>query len=66
MYEHLATEGKVCPLPGSTTFNCIIFPSASYLKGIDPDGTMNLDELSETTREDIDQFAEMMDNLILK
>ena len=44
------------------SFNFIIFPRALYLKLLDPDGTMNLDQLSDATREDIDLFAEMMDN----
>ena len=62
MYECTTTEGKGCPLPGSNSFNFIIFPSASYLKLLDPDGTMNLDQRSEATREDIELFAEIMDN----
>ena len=46
MYEYTTTKGKGCPLPGRNSFNFIIFPRALYLKLLDPDGTMNLDQLS--------------------
>ena len=53
MYDNAESEGVACPLPGSNNFNYIIFPRASYLKLIDPEGTMSLDDLMEATREDL-------------
>ena len=49
-------------MPGRNSFNSIIFPRASYLKLIDPDGTMALQELMDASRDDILLFAKMMDN----
>ena len=62
MYDYTASEGTACPLPGRNAFNSIIFPRASYLKHLDPDGTMGLQELLDASRDDILLFAEMMDN----
>ena len=62
MYDYTVSEGRACPLPGRNSFNSIIFPRAAYLQLIDPDCTMTLDELMEATREDLQLYAEMMDN----
>ena len=66
MYDYAASEGRACPLPGSSSLNSIIFPRAPYLKLIDPDGTMSLEQLMEATREDLELFSGLEPPLLLR
>ncbi len=62
VYCYYKAEGKACPLPGSNTFNYVVFPSAWYVKEIDPEGTMTKDQIQALTHDDIISFAQLMDN----
>jgi hypothetical protein len=63
-YNHYKAEGKAQSLDGlrRNTSNFVVFPRSSYLKEIDPEGTMTKDQVQALTHDDIVLFAELMDN----